>query len=367
VHQVGRCRIFVGISGHDKLRQLAMDSLRLAAAMPEKGIDMQPLGRHHQWVIVGEEAGDEYVAKSQFQHYKALLGVSMLIKSNAWLMFLDNDDLYHPLWVRFFQDKIAERKKEKDIVEGRAFYCGSKLLIDVAKVNDRFGDGEEGIIKYDQFIPRYDELADLVTVAATIDENAEMNTQEYFDFCVRSDVLQSFIEATPDGILCSKFCDCRFAASVAFQDMYEHPTQKWLLMHHRVRCDDIIQQIRDSDLDTYTNSMLKVEISDDDCHLAQVTGLRDVDIAFHRRDIEECAIQAVGRDDEYALFHRNRAVRKKDKRFGHRIGTLLWDQVMENFESYYMEEQAIKSKNWWIDRKVPPPPEHLIEDADYYW
>ena len=71
-----------------------------------------------------------------------------MIKPNAWLMFLDNDDLYHMFRVRWFQDIIDKRGKEENTIKN-AFYCGGKLLIDVAKANEKFGTEDLDIIKYE--------------------------------------------------------------------------------------------------------------------------------------------------------------------------------------------------------------------------
>lgn len=158
-----------------------------------------------------DESG--YTGKSQFQHYKSLLARSVMIDPNAWLMFLDNDDLYHDGWVKFFQEGIGNRRRENHVVE-TAFYSGGKLLIDAAKANVKFGDGDNDVIQYDQFANLDQELNGLVDVAGSTKENSEKDVQEYFDLCVKSEVLQKFVDATPEGILSHPFCDVRFAASL---------------------------------------------------------------------------------------------------------------------------------------------------------
>lgn len=365
VHQIGHCRIFVSLSGTAELRQLAMESLRFGAAIPEENI-----GRQHQWIVYDDDMdGSDYTKKSQFQHYKSLLSVSSVIKSSAWLMFLDNDDLYHPFRVRFFQDIIAMRATEENEVENY-FFCGGKLLIDVAKANAKFGDGDYDIIEYQKFILLDDELNDLVDVAASARENDEKDVREYFDFCVKTKILQQFIDATPDDILSHQFCDVLFQASLSHPRIrhYEHPQQEWLLMHYRVRGYDRHQRFLDLDTDSYTNAMLKIEVSADDCLLGEDTGLKAAKIAFLRRDIEECAIQGVHRDEENVAYLRQLRVPYMDETYGHDIGTRLWNEVMAKLESYYTEEQAKKSREWWIQCNIPPPPELAEEDDKAkYW
>ena len=369
VHQTGRCRIFISISGQPDLRQLAMDSLRFGAAIPEKLI-----GQHHQWIVLEEQTfdGSCYTKKSQFQHYKSLVDVSAKIKANAWLMFLDNDDMYHPLRVRYIQNIIAERRQEEHTVD-KAFYCGGKLLIDVGKANAKFGSGDEDIITYDKIICLDEELSDIVSVAATARENEEKDVQEYFDFCVKTEILQRFTEVTPDKMLSHKFCDVRFSGSLAHPRIkcYDHPFQEWLLMHFRVSLSDRHERFLELDMATYTNEMVRVNVSDDDRRLGELTGLKDAKIAFFRKDIEECAIQCVHRDDANTMFFHDRRVPIMNSEHGHDIGTFLWNEVMAKFESYYTEDQAEISREWWkMECKIPPPPEvdeALLDDKANYW
>jgi len=361
VEQKGRCRILISISGKRDLCELAMETLRIDA-----------LNQNHQWIVSLEGSTDnDYTKKSQFQHYKSLVEVSAEIKANAWIMFLDNDDMYHPLRVRYFQEIIAKRKQETHIVE-KAFYCGGKLLIDVGKANAKFGNGDTDIITYDKIMSFDDELSDIVGVAGTYWECNKKNAIEYFDFCVHTEVMQRFMEVAPDGILANQFCDVRFCGSLSHPKIktYDHPTHEWLLMHFRVSLYDTHQRFLQLDSSTFTNAMLRIDVSDDDRHLAELTGLSDTKIAFLRRDIEECAIQCVHRDDANMEFFYNRGVPGVDKDHGHDIGTFIWNEVIETLEGYYTEETAEQSKQWWIECGIPPPPEEdeaHTDDKSMYW
>lgn len=247
IHQNGSCRIFVGVSGPAEMRQLAIASLRKAAVSSGSA---DRVGRH-QWIVLevtGDADESNYTKKSQFQHYESLLEVSMLIKPAAHIMFLDNDDMYHPDRVKYFQDIISRRRQKKNKFES-AFYCGGKLLIDTVKANAKFG----GVIKLDQFLSKDDKLNGLVDVAASAKENDEKDVQEYFDFCVRSEVLQRFMDVTPDGILSRRFCDVRFSSSLSHPKIatYEHPQQEWLMMHYRMRHSDRHKRFLALDSETY--------------------------------------------------------------------------------------------------------------------
>ena len=128
-------------------------------------------------------------------------------------------------------------------------------------------------------------------------------------------------------------------------------------MHHRLRGNDRHQGFLDLDLDTYSNSLMKVEISEADHNLEEATGMKAAKIAFLRRDIEESAIQTVHRDEENVEFYRKGRVPYMNETYGHDIGTILWNEVMATLESCYTEEQAQKSRDWWLECGITPPTE----------
>jgi len=180
------------------------------------------------------------------------------------------------------------------------------------------------------------------------------------------------MDVTPDGILTNRFCDVRFGASLAHPRVkcYECPHQEWLLMHHRVRWYDRSQRCNELDLETYTNAMLKVEVSDDDRQLEEETGLNAAKIAFIRRDFEEKAIQGVYRDEENVRWLRSLRALQVNKRYGDDFGTKIWNQVVMSLESCFTEEQIEKNRDWWRECKIPPPPEEDEEvhgDDSKYW
>ena len=118
--------------------------------------------------------------------------------------------------------------------------------------------------------------------ACSAQENEKFDVEEYFDFCVKTEVMQQFMDATPDGILSNQFCDVRFSGSLSHNRIrtYGHPPQEWLLMYCRVRASDRHNRFLELDMDTYTNTMLKIDVSDEDRHLEELTGLKAAKIAF---------------------------------------------------------------------------------------
>ena len=332
VVQQARCRVFVGISGDtEDLRQKAMDALRAAATMPEK------FGSNHQWYAY-EVPG----SRSQFQHFRALMSISMAVYPSAWLMFLDNDDMYHALRILFFQTQ-ANRYKDNLQVDG--FYSGGKLLIDEIKVREKFGNGVPQLEHFIDFDPILDGI---VTVAATQEENEEQDVQEYFDFCVRSSVMKRFLSLTPDGILAHKFCDVRFSVCVSGLNIQKtfHPEQEWLLMHYRMRLHDRHEAFLRLDTTAHQNAMMAVHVSQQDKNLSDKTGLSPIKIAFIRKDIEEGAIQFIEWYSVGLEHKRKNLVSNMDRDFGSNIGSLLWEETCNKFSDYFSGDLAKKNRQW---------------------
>jgi hypothetical protein len=336
LHQHGQCRIFVGVSGQDEtMRQKAMDTLRTAATMPKE------CSVHQQWFVVEET--NKPASKSQFQHFESLLPISMALNPHAWLMFLDNDDMYHPMRIHWFQEK-AKQCKDDPTVDG--FYSGGKLLIDDNKLREKWGD--ETVPQLELFLDGDSSLDGIVDVAADEEENHEKDVTEYFDFCIRSTVLKRFLSLTPGGILSHVFCDVRFTECVGRLVLLTcpHPNQEWLLMHYRIRHRDRNQLFLQRDTKSRQSAMVAVRISDQDKALSDETGLDVELIAYCRKDIEEGAIQMIERDD-VGLEHRKKmVVPRMDRDFGHNIGSRLWEEIMQQFSSYFPEDLARKNRQW---------------------
>lgn len=72
-------------------------------------------------------------------------------------------------------------------------------MIDDKKAREEFGDDQA--IPFDLFTSYDDRLEDMVEVAATMDENADKDVLEYFDFCIQSTILKRFLGVTPSPIL----------------------------------------------------------------------------------------------------------------------------------------------------------------------
>jgi hypothetical protein len=209
--------VFVSISGEPACRNRAMQITQEMNQFKDSKLN---------WFVV--DTGVE--KRAQFEHYRHLLGISILVHPDAWLMFLDNDDMFHPQRVSLFKE-FAERPhpNDRDMV---AFNCGEKLLVDSDKVGEdcitveRIIGGDDTVVEFTTLVSRHN-IQDL-------------SATEYFDFCVHTSVLKRFMEITPTELLSHSFCDCRFGASVSSLSicqliMAKPFAPKWLIAHYKVK------------------------------------------------------------------------------------------------------------------------------------
>mmetsp|Transcript_3058 Transcript_3058/g.6716 ORF Transcript_3058/g.6716 Transcript_3058/m.6716 type:complete len:362 (+) Transcript_3058:278-1363(+) len=224
--QVGRCRIFVCVSGPPKFREAALDTLRMAAV----SFDKEMGGRHHQWVVIEEETTGADVSENeaQWQRWKSLLSASMDIQPNAWLMFLENCDMYHPLRVQFFHEKI-KNMRENDIY-GKAFSVGGGVLINDVMAKTMFGT--DNALPVELFLNGDDSLRGVIEIASTPETNGKGDTLEYFDYCVQPHFFREFLESMSHRPTCKQgFLDALTNVTPT-PPHFRHTDQNWLYVHY---------------------------------------------------------------------------------------------------------------------------------------
>jgi hypothetical protein len=149
-----------------------------------------------KWYILD----DELDGKAQFEHIRDLLQLSDAIDEEAWLMFLDNDDMFHPKRVQvFWQDTMKGSRRDPNRI---VFTCGNKLLLD----RDIIGYNK---LEWDEIVTdggakepwREDKDILLVTTEAIRYEVQKLDATEYFDYCCKASVLQRFLELAPAQLL----------------------------------------------------------------------------------------------------------------------------------------------------------------------
>jgi hypothetical protein len=260
-------------------------------------------------------------------------------------MFLDNDDMYHPMRVGFFK-RFATR--EHSNVDFDAFWCDVKLLLDSTQI------GTDTVVKVETILNMDERLDGKVQVAATPQENSGLDVLEYFDFCVRTSVLSKFFELTPLELVRNKFCDVRFMATLnrlCTTACRDGSGQEWLLMHYRVKRYDRVQAFKDKDEERYSNAMLGVEVSEMDHKLALDTSLDGRQIAWFAMILKLGQFNIL--DEQNLLSAREMVASRMDRDFGHNIGSALWEQTCEDFSSYFSDEMIEQNKNWCMEGNAP--------------
>ncbi|KAH8091481.1 hypothetical protein JL720_5787 [Aureococcus anophagefferens] len=127
-----------------------------------------------------------------FEHLDDLLKASMELCSSAWLMFLDNDVMWHPWRVPVFHNVLRQQ-----VAAGKGavpFSIPCKLLLKNMAGDD--GRLDQLICGYDNF----DAWKQDPVLASQITEMSVARVQkfhEFFDYCVPTSVFNDFMRRTP--------------------------------------------------------------------------------------------------------------------------------------------------------------------------
>lgn len=143
------------------------------------------LKQHVNWFVLDDDVEE----RAQFEHYRHLLEKSILVDPDAWLMFLDNDDMFHPEQVSSFKGFIGSPQMVE--YKCQVFKCPGKLLLN----SDEVG---LDCIPFDQIMAGGKTLQELIMPGAN---DGTVVDNEYFDYGVHTSVLKRFMELTPTGIL----------------------------------------------------------------------------------------------------------------------------------------------------------------------
>lgn len=331
-------RAFFSISGTDTRRS---DAVILLGIFNQATIERS--GMRMDWYITIEQEREK---KSQFEHYKDLLAISRSVDDSAWLMFLDNDDMYHPERVKHFKGVVASKGSSHEDFD--VFWSGGKLLMDSGKLGDAY-------ISLKSIMEGKETLDPYLRVAATMEDNSVLDTGEYFDFCCRTPILTKFFDLTPEVVLKNPFCDVRlmFTFSRICDGARRHRDHEWLMMHYRVRLSDRHQAFVDRDTDRHSNAMAAVDVSDADRELADETGIEALVVATCRKDVEEQVIPWIARDEPNLMEWKKRLTTRMDRDFGHDLGTRLWEETFATYSAHFSDEMAEENRRWCMEGKVP--------------
>jgi hypothetical protein len=283
--------------------------------------------------------------RSQFEHLDDMLEASMELCSSAWLMFLDNDDLWHPWRINVFHRVLSQRIAAG---EGDApFSIPCKLVL-------KNMTGDDG--RLDQLICGYDDwdtwkqdpaLASQITETAAGLHGEDCD--EFFDYCVPTSVFRDFMRTTPARIKAHTYCDLRFDALLRLitDDDQVGLGQEipWLMAHHKITMD-VKQACFDSaatgSLHTdATRASMSVSSAPEDAELVSrfQLSITPEQVAMTRKHVESAAIQHIACDDEFQSKHDRKhneyrsevlaEINKSRKSPG--FGEALWAQSCELF------------------------------------
>ena len=290
---------------------------------------------------------DGHEQRSQFEHLDDMLEASMELCSSAWLMFLDNDDLWHPWRVSVFHEVLSQRIAGEG---GAPFSIPCKLLLNNITEPDH-GKLGQLICGYDDFNAWKEDpvLASHITeVSGPHDEDCD----EFFDYCVPTSVFRDFMRTTPALIKAHTCCDLRFDALLRLitdddqvglgQDV------PWLMAHHTVTQDVRSQCFRaaaTAPLGSINDrESMSVSSGPEDAELVSRFGLSltPEQVAIARKHVESIVIQHIGCDDEFQSEHdrqheESRSAVVADIDRSHKspgFGEALWTQSCVLFELY---------------------------------
>lgn len=344
-------KVFVGLSGPFRA-QCAAELRRIAAMARGPGI---------RWYVVDGNRD----RRSRFEHLGDLLHVSRDIDRDAWLLFLNTDDLWHPTRVFYF--KMLAKARTLPFAAPNKLVIHEERLKDVASFP--IGDFVSHAEDFDKW-RGHEALEGLIEVADQ-DRIDEQDAVEFFDYCVPSALLQQFLDLTPPVILNSEWCDMRFLAIldeiVDCELTWLDPKQiSWLMAHYKLSTDakmedfDAIGAGLDPHAVHQASSTAVVPTATD------VAMVRDFDlvlfpkqVAILRMHVESMAIQYVGWCDERHEEARLQITSDIFDRHGSdAFGQALWRLSTDKFA--LDPDLAKRNANTWANytpqsKSTPPP------------
>jgi len=212
--------VFIGLSGSEEFR---VEALKFISMVASKCVQSH-------WHVYDTGLSQ----RSQMEHFRYLLeDLSVPLDPSAMLMFLDSDDMFHPLRLIFFH----QAKNAMGIPDDAPLPISCKLVFSSETMGpyqgrmENFISGPNDFFKWkrDSTLRR---IIQLVPTSRCEDEDCE----EYFDFMVPTHILQKFFWLNPPDITCHKYCDLRLLAvlkTVAPIEVRDSPAAPWLLAHYK--------------------------------------------------------------------------------------------------------------------------------------
>mmetsp|Transcript_12727 Transcript_12727/g.23862 ORF Transcript_12727/g.23862 Transcript_12727/m.23862 type:complete len:476 (+) Transcript_12727:79-1506(+) len=329
--------VFVGLSGPTKHRESMLNILMAIASRAENS----------RWYM--QDTGLD--ARPQMEHIRHLVDISAEKNSNAYLMFIGNDDMMHPLRIVVF----LEGKKNLGLPKECPFALGGKLLLNEHVSADEGQLGRLIVNTQDFDFWKVDPSLKGKVQCVPGSKCGEMDAEEYFDWMVPTALMQKFFRLNPIHATSSKYCDLRLLAilnKVCPMEVVDVPNYPWLMVHYKAS-EDCKRDMFDNHGEAYGNhasdqaSMKIVKPSEKDKKLAQRYPLSKAQVAICRDHFESIIIQYYGWDEKNLGLARREKIREVNQSHGAGFGEELWAQVEAKVGSYFNKQTLEESKGAW--------------------
>jgi hypothetical protein len=342
--------VIISLSGPTEFCKAAKDSIFRGAALH--------LGA--RWHV--DDTGLE--RKAQMEHMRGMVELSSAIDPQASLLFLDNDDMFHPMRLELFHQVATDM----EIPDGAPFPLGCKLLL-----NEDIAPDEgtlERLVAHSQDFDKWSRDAALrgkVQLAVT-SQCDELDATEYFDYMVPTAVMEQFFRLNPPAMTSHKYCDLRLLRifeTLSPIEVQDHPVCSWLIAHYKTTMDSKLRTFDNhgdtlladygrnseaSNHQSFDQISTKIDApSATDVALAEKYGsLTPGQVRMCRQHISSVVIQFIGWDDTHLKKACNDKVKELNGLHGIGFGDDLWIEVEIDLQALLGNVSNEESKGAWV-------------------
>ncbi len=337
--------VFIGLSGSEEFRAEALRAISLISSKCP----------HSHWHV--DDTG--LPQRSQMEHFRYLLdNLSVRVDPTAMLMFLDSDDMFHPLrLLAFHQAKIG-----LEIPDDVPMPLPCKLLLSSEAVTPDFGSMNDLISDPTDFSKwrKSSSLSRSIQLVPT-SRCDDMDCNEYFDFMVPTPIMQKFFRLNPPAITSNKYCDLRLLAvleTLTQIEVVDNPDVPWLIAHYKASLESkerafdnhgvvienvagISQSVDQVSMDTGNPSQQDIKLA------AKYRKLSPYQVRMCRLHVESLLIQHIGWNDKKTAAARRYKCQELDSLHGRGFGTDLLKEVEAELWQSLGKNAAAQSKGAW--------------------
>jgi len=292
-------------------------------------------------------------AVPQMEHLRNLVKKSGEKDNNAYLMFLDNDDMFHPMRLVAFEEGM----RNLQLPPGTPLPLSCKLLL-----NENMGPHEGRLTDLcnpsDYFLwQKNPSLRQKVQWVRTSQVD-DMDCEEYMDFMVPTSVMKKFFHLTPVGITSHKFCDLRLLAILKRLSPFEIgdiPNYPWLLAHYKTSMDTKWRNFdshgKGQALGAHSRDQASVGIMEptaQDVALSKrYRNLSPGQVAMCRGHLESLVVQYIGWDDEMLAGAKRAKIEELNRLHGPGLAADLWKEIVEKLASLFSGTEINLNRGAW--------------------